>query len=196
MLKKIKCLIVILLLSAVPPAPAQSEEADWRLPDIIGRLYLNHKQLTNVYRDMHDAALTAVNGPDQQLGYIQKTYLFVSEANLIGFYQWELLAVIDYIKDTHRSDYFTLRVKDLDRAIFESKDRVISLKLYHGYITEDSPRALIDKAIGLIEANIYMYEDIIDQLKPLANPPNPFEKLVKDEVQGKRHMAEGERRKE
>ncbi len=195
MLKKIKRLILIFLLVSVAPVSAQNEDVDGHLAESIGRLYLNHKQLTNVYRDMHDAALTAVDGPDQQLGYIQKTCLFVSESNLIGFYQWELLAVIDYIKATHRSDYFTLRVKDLDRAIFESKDRVSSLKLYHGYITEDSPRALIDKAIGLIEANIYLYEDIIDQLKPLANPPNPFEKLLKDEDQGERSEVQGKRRK-
>ncbi|MFZ0725722.1 MAG: hypothetical protein WAM61_08035 [Desulfobacterales bacterium] len=180
MLKKIKPLMLILLLLSVPPASAQTDEAYGRLTEVIGRLYLNHKQLTEVYRDLHDAALIAVNGSDQQLGYIQKAYLFVSEANLIGFYQWELLAVIDYIEDTRRADYFTLRVKDLNRAIFESKDRVNSLKLYQGFITGDAPRGLVDQAIGLIEANIYMYEDVHDLLKPLANPPNPFEKLLKD----------------
>lgn len=183
MTKKIKLLAMALLLSTLTAA-AQTDGSGEHLPEVIGRLYLNHQQLTAVVRDLHDVALGAVDGPDQQLGYIQKTSLFVSEANLIVFYQWELLAVIDYIKDTHRPDYFTLRVKDLERASFESRDRINSLMLYHGFITDDAPRRLIDQAIGLIEANIYLYEDIIDQLKPLANPPNPFEKLLKDELQG------------
>ena len=180
MAKKIKLWILILLLAAAATTSAGAEDDQGRLREIIGRLYLNHRQLTDVYRNLHDEALNAVNGPEQQLGYIQKTYLFVSEANLIGFYQWELLAVIDYIKDTHRSDYLTLRVKDLDRAIFESRDRINSLKLYHAFIASDAPRGLIDQAIGIIEANIYMYEDLLELLKPQANPPNPFEKLLKN----------------
>ena len=179
MAKKIKLWILILLLTTAATASASTEDDQGRLSEIIGRLYLNHRQLTDVYRNLHDEALNAVNGPEQQLDYIQKTYLFVSEANLIGFYQWELLAVIDYIKDTHRSDYLTLRVKDLDRAIFESRDRINSLKLYHAFIASNAPRGLIDQAIGLIEANIYMYEELLELLKPQANPPNPFEKLLK-----------------
>jgi hypothetical protein len=180
MVKKIKLWIMILMLAAVANSSADTDDDQGRLTEIIGRLYLNHKQLTDVYRNLHDAALSAVNGPEQQLGYIQKTCLFVSEANLIAFYQWELLAVIGYIKDTHRSDYLTLRVKDLDRAIFESRDRINSLKLYHGFIAGDTPRGLIDQAIGLIEANIYMYEELLELLKPQANPSNPFEKLLRD----------------
>jgi len=178
--KKIKLWILIFLLATAATASAGTEDDQGRLSEIIGRLYLNHMQLTNVYRNLHEEALSAVNGPEQQLGYIQKTYLFVSEANLIGFYQWELLEVIGFIKDTHRSDYLTLRVKDLDRAIFESRDRINSLKLYHGFIASDAPRGLIDQAIGLIEANIYMYEELLELLKPQANSPNPFEKLLRD----------------
>jgi hypothetical protein len=180
MVKKIKLGAVILLLAAVAMASADTDDEQGRLSEIIGRLYLNHRQLTDVYRNLHDAALSEVNGPERQLSYIQKTYLFVSEANLICFYQWELLAVIDYVKDSHRSDYLTLRLRDLDRAIFESRDRINSLKLYHAFIAGDTPRSLVDQAIGLIEANIYMYEELLELLKPQANPSNPFEKLLRD----------------
>ena len=180
MVKKIKLWILILLLAAVVTASADTGDDQGRLSEIIDRLYLNHRQLTDVYRNLHDAALSAVNGPEQQLGYIQKTYLFVSEANLIGLYQWELLAVIGYVKDTHRSDYLTLRVKDLDRAIFESRDRINSLRLYRAFIAGETPRDLIGQAIGFIEANIYMYEELLELLKPQANPSNPFDKLLKD----------------
>jgi hypothetical protein len=180
MAQKIKQWLLILLLAMAATTSTGTEDDQERLSDIIGRLYLNHRQLTDVYRKLHDEALNAVNGPEQQLSYIQKTYLFVNEANLICFYQWELLAVIDYIKDTHRSDYLTLRIKDLDRAIFESRDRVNSLKLYHAFIASDALRGLIEQATGLIEANIYMYEEVLELLKPEANSPNPFEKLLKD----------------
>jgi hypothetical protein len=177
---KIKPWLLIMLFAMAATASAGTEDDRGRLSEIIGRLYLNHRQLTDVYRNLHDEALNAVNGPEQQLSYIQKTYLFVSEANLIGFYQWELLAVIDYIKDTHRSDYLTLRVRDLDRAIFESRDRVNSLVLYRAFIAGDTLHGLIDQATGLIEANIYMYEELLELLKPQANSPNPFENLLKD----------------
>ncbi len=38
----------------------------------------------------------------------------------------------------------------------------------------------MDQATGLIDANIYMYEELLELLKPQANSPNPFEKLLKD----------------
>jgi hypothetical protein len=180
MVKKIKLWTMIWLLAVVAAASAEAENDQARLSEIIGRLYLNHRQLTDVYRNLHDAALSEVNGPEQQLSYIQKTYLFVSEANLISFYQWELLAVIGYVKETHRSDYITLRIKDLDRAILESRDRINSLKLYHTFIDGETPRSLVDQAVGLIEANIYMYDELLELLKPQANPSNPFEKLLRD----------------
>jgi hypothetical protein len=157
-------------------APAQKNTLFSRLETQLGRLYLNHKSLNQIYRNLHDVALDAMGGSDRQLSYIQKTYLFVNEANLMCFYQWELLSITDYIKEDYQSDYFTLRVKDLDRAIFESKDRVNSLKLYYGYIEIETARKLIDEAVGLIEANIYIYETLMDLLQPLANPPNPYEK--------------------
>lgn len=55
-----------------------------------------------------------------------------------------------------------------------------SLKLYHAFIADDTPRGLVDQAVGLIEANIYMYEELLELLKPQANPSNPFEKLFRD----------------
>ena len=106
--------------------------------------------------------------------YIQKTYLFVSEANLICRSQWELLSIANTIKDRHRSDYFTLRVKGLEWAAFESRDRVVSLNLYAAYIENAEPRKLIEEAVGLIEANIDMYDELATLLEPLTNPPNPY----------------------
>ncbi|UCD81623.1 MAG: hypothetical protein JSW26_09435 [Desulfobacterales bacterium] len=165
--------LVIWLLMAQTAAGFLPDAED-RLQTIVGRLYLNYKSLDNIYKDLHEASFDAVGGSDRQLSYIQKAYVFVNEANLICFYQWELLGVIEYIKDERRSDYFTLRVKDLGRSIFESRDRMNSLMLYHAYIEDDAARKKIDEALGIIEANIYIYEEIRDILRPHANPPNPF----------------------
>jgi hypothetical protein len=165
---------MLLLLVWVQAAAALSSEAEDRLKTNVARLYLNHKSLEAVYKGLHDVALDATNGSDQQLSYIQKVYLFVNEANLICFYQWELLAVMAYIKEEQRSDYYTLRVRDLDRSIFESRDRVNSLNLYSAYIENSAARKLIEDAVGLIQANIYLYEDLRDTLKPHANPPNRY----------------------
>jgi hypothetical protein len=169
-------LMLLLFPAPVHAAGARENTLYGRLETQLGRLYLNHKSLNHVYRNLHDVALDSMAGSDRQLSYIQKTYLFVNEANLMCFYQWELLSIADYIKEDYQADYFTLRVKDLDRAIFESKDRVNSLKLYFGFIENETARKLIDDAVGLIEANIYIYETVMELLRPLANPPNPFEK--------------------
>ena len=180
MKKNTNWLILIPILLWSQTLSAQTDPIDRRLEDILGRLYINHKSLTVVYSKLHEAALEAVHGSDKQLSYIQKSYLFVSEANLVCFYQWELLSIIDYIKDSHRSDYFTLRVKDLKRAIFETRDRVVSLKLYSGYIDSRETLKLLDEAVGLIEANIYMFEELAAILKPLANTPRPFDSYPQD----------------
>ena len=180
MKKNVNWLILIPILVWSQTLSAQTEPIDGRLEDTLGRLYINHKSLTVVYSKMHEVALEAVNGSDKQLNYIQKSYLFVSEANLVCFYQWELLSIIDYIKDSHRSDYFTLRVKDLKRAIFETRDRVVSLKLYSAYIENREALKLIDEAVGLIEANIYMFEELAAILNPLANTPRHFDSPHQD----------------
>ena len=177
MINKITAAVIILLLIPVLSAVSQPWEEE-RLEEIVGRLFINYKSLGNVYHDLHEAALDNLNGPVQQLSHIQKTYLFVNEANLMCFYQWQLLSIIGYIKEESKSDYFTLRVKDLDKAIFESKDRINSLKLYYAFIENTSAKKSIDEAIGLIEANIYIYEQVRQILKPLSNPPNLFNSKI------------------
>ncbi len=169
---KIVAALTALVVTLALNGGVHSSVKDGQLNELITRLYLNHDSLQTVYRDLHDAAIDNIDGPDRQLSYIQKSYLFVSEANLVCKYQWELLSIVNYIRQDSRSDYYTLRVKSLRRAIFESRDRINSLMLYHGFIENAETRKLLDDAIGLIEANIYTYEQIVAALQPLANPPN------------------------
>ena len=168
-LSAMTAVIVALVLTAGTHAGAQDDP----LSELISRLYLNHTSLQTIYKNLHEVAIDNVSGPDRQLSYIQKSYLFVSEANLVCRYQWELLSIVHYIRQESRADYFTLRLKGLRRAIFESRDRINSLMLYYGFIDHTQARKLVDDAIGLIEANIYTYEQLIDMLMPMANPPNP-----------------------
>jgi hypothetical protein len=170
--------ITAMILTLAASAGAQSGPGGEALNELIARLYLNHKSLHTVYKDLHESAIDNVGGPDRQLSYIQKTYLFVSEANLICLSQWELLSIVDYIRQESRSDYFTLRVKGLRQAIFESRDRVNSLMLYYGFIDNSQTRKLLDDALGLIEANIYTYEQLVDILRPMANPHNPLRPTI------------------
>ena len=172
--KNLLAAITAMVVTLAVTTAAHSGSKDEQLNDLIVRLHLNHGSLQTVYRDLHEAAIDNIDGPDRQLSYIQKSYLFVSEANLVCQYQWELLSIVNYIQQESRSDYFTLRVKGLRRAIFESRDRINSLMLYYSFIDNEQARKLVDDAIGLIEANIYTYEQLVDMLKPMANPPHPL----------------------
>jgi hypothetical protein len=155
-----------------------SEQAFPELKSNVEKLYLNYIELERIYKDLHNVAVDEINGPDMQLSYIQKAYLFVSEANLIGYTQWRFLSITPYIKTENISDFFTLGVKDVDKAAFESRDRVNSLKLYYSYIDSQPARKLIDAAIGIIEGNIYIYEQIHETLRPLTNTPEQFQEKI------------------
>ena len=179
MKKRFLAVTAALLLLPALSAAAQAGEGSEPLKELIARLYLNHKSLQTVYKDLHESAIDNLGGSERQLSYIQKSYLFVSEANLVCFYQWELLSIVDSIRPESRADYFTLRVKGLRQAIFESRDRVNSLMLYYGFIDSAETRKLLDDAIGLIEANIYTYEQLVDTLEPMANPPNSLRPTIR-----------------
>ena len=154
---------------------AHTESLEEVLASQVEKLYLNYRELDHIYKDLHNVAVSEIDGSDKQLSYIQKAYLFVSETNLICYYQWRLLSITPYIKNESLSDFFTLRVKGLDKAIFESRDRINSLKLYYSFIESQSARNLIDAAIGIIEGDIYIYEKIFEILRPLTNSPEKFD---------------------
>lgn len=174
MRKSAVCLLSVLIGVCLIAAEGPAQPTESGLKSQVEKLYLNYRELDHVYKDLHNAAVSEISGSDIQLSYIQKAYLFVSEANLVCYYQWQLLSITPYIKNERKSDFFTLRVKGLDKAIFESRDRINSLKLYFGFIKSPSARKLIDSAIGLIEGNIYMYEQIFIILRPLTNTPDKF----------------------
>lgn len=168
------CLLSVLIGLWLTTIDARAEQTENDLKSLVEKIYLNYRELDHIYKDLHNVAVSEISGPDIQLSYIQKAYLFVSEANLVCYYQWRLLSITPYIKNERKSDFFTLRVKGLGKAIFESRDRINSLKLYYSFIDSQPARKLIDAAIGIIEGNIYMYEQIFLILRPLTNTPDKF----------------------
>jgi len=147
-----------------------------RIEEISGRLLMNIKKLEHIYQDMHGYAQWTMNQSDRQLDYIQKSYLFINEAKTIAFYQWELMSVFDYIKDERKSDYITLRYRDLRQALDNTQLTVHLLKTYVVFVEKPEVARSMEEAVALIQANIYMYEELRNILRPLSNkPPYPYE---------------------
>ena len=147
-----------------------------RMEEITGRLLMNTKKLEHIYQDMHNYAQWTMNRSDRQLDYIQKSYLFINEAKTISFYQWELLSVFEYIKEERKSDYITLRYRDLRQAIDDTKLTIHLLNTYVIFIEKQEVKESIEEAVGLIQGNTYMYEELREILRPLSNkPPYPYE---------------------
>jgi hypothetical protein len=134
-------------------------------------LYLNYHELRIVHSDLHAAARRHIEQDGNQLPEIQSAARFIDQANLIAYYQWELLSIAAYIREDARSDYFTLRVTDLADARQKSKDLILAIKVYDAFIRDPAALALIEKGIGHIERNITFYDKLTVLMTPLANPP-------------------------
>lgn len=155
---------------------ANATEPYSRMEEITGRLLMNTKKLEHIYQDMHDYAQWTMNRSDRQVDYIQKSYLFINEAKTIAFYQWELMSVFDYIKDERKADYITLRYRDLRQAIDDTNLTIHLLNTYVMFIEKPEVKQSIEEAVGLIQGNTYMYEELRNLLRPLSNKPQyPYE---------------------
>ena len=161
-------LLLVFILTWISAVKTQAESTENSLESRVEKLYLNYRELDHIYKELHNEAVSQISGPDIQLSYIQKSYLFINEANLVCFYQWRLLSITPYIKNERKSDFFTLRVKGLDKAIFESRDRINSLKLYYSFIDSQSVQKLIDSAKDKEKEDpdkaIALYQKAIDEI--------------------------------
>ena len=92
-------------------------------------LYLNYWDLKRLHQDLHGAALAHIEVSGKQLAQIQSAARFIQQANLIAFYQWELLSITAYIRDSARYDFFTLRERSLRDARDKSQDLILSARL-------------------------------------------------------------------
>jgi len=137
----------------------------------VEQLYLNYHELKIVYSDLRAAARLHIEREGGQLGEIQNAARFIDQANLIAYYQWELLSITEYIRDSARGDFFALRVKDVADAHQKSKDLVMAIKVYDAFIQDPEALALIDKGIRHIEQHMDLYEALYGLMLPMANRP-------------------------
>jgi hypothetical protein len=172
LLKKIPAAAVLVgflwIAACVNVAPRPDYSA---LRSEVERLYLNYHALKAVHSDLHTAALMHTERSDGQLNEIQTAARLIDQANLIAYDQWKLLSITEYIRDSARSDFFSLRVKDVAEAHRKSKDLVLTIKVYNAFIKDAVALALIEKGIAHIERNMAIYEAMHALMMPLANRP-------------------------
>ena len=138
----------------------------------VEKLYLNYHELKVIESDLHAAARRHIEEGGSQLTHIQSAARFIAQANLIAYYQWELLSITEYIREGARSDFFTLRVRGVDDARQRSKDLILAIQVYEAFIQDAEALDLIQKGILHIERNVAIYDRLLQHMTPLANPPN------------------------
>ncbi len=127
-------------------------------------LYLNYQELRILHSDLHAAELSHIEASGSQLPEIQSAARFIQQANLIAFYQWELLSITHYIDADARRDFFTLRERDLRDARDRTKDLVLATKVYEAFIQDPQARELIDTCLQRIQQHIDLYEQMALEL--------------------------------
>jgi hypothetical protein len=120
---------------------------------------------------LHAAARRHIEVSGGQLPEIQSATRFIEQANLIAYYQWELLSITEYIREGARTDFFTLRVRSAADAQQKSKDLIMAIKVYEAFIRDAKALDLIAKGIAHIERNVAIYDRLQEEMTPLANPP-------------------------
>ncbi len=175
--------VMVLLVGCAHDAGARNQigsaDLDHREKEIrlaVAACQVNARALDRVYDSLHNAAADEAGRStnDLQLGYIQKTYLYVHQARLVAAYQIRLLSDFPYIKKGSRSDFLTLRALDLDRAISEMEASASFLEVYAAFIKDHQVLADIETARQLISGTLYLYEKLMETIRPAVNPAAPF----------------------
>lgn len=143
------------------------------LKSSVEELYLNHLDLKSLHHDLHTAALIHLEASGPQLAQIQSAARFIRQANLIAFYQWELLSISEYIRDSARRDFFTLRARDLIDARDKSHDLILSIRVYEAFIRDPQVLDLIGACITRIEKHRTLYWQMAQELERLKKNVSP-----------------------
>lgn len=138
-------------LNRQPPATISeaidTEEAIAELSPAIEELYLSWREFNEIYKDIKFLERGFLFDPhDRQLGYIQKTALYVQDASVRTGHIWERLSVLHYVRADKMRDYLVLSVNALTEAIDEIgyDDRFIDIYtafIDHAAIQGDLRRA-------------------------------------------------------
>jgi hypothetical protein len=148
---------------AQPHAIAQAVDTSL-IKEKTEQLYLNYKQLDRYYKDLREITNAYIYESDEQLNYMQKIALYINEARLTGYYQWQMLSVIEYIKPAYLNDYYTLRKKDLQKAVKDMNFLLSLLGLYTTYIENKAALQPVGEAITNIKGTVYLFEGLVQML--------------------------------
>ena len=141
---------------------------DWEpLKASVEALYLNYHELKTLHSDLHTAALAHIEAAGPELAEIQSAARFIQQANLIAFYQWELLSITHYIRASARRDFYTLRERDLINAQDKSNDLIMATKVYEAFVHDPQATELIAACIQRIEIHIELYGRMARELREL-----------------------------
>ncbi len=141
---------------------------DWGpLKNSVEALYLNYHELKALHSDLHTAALAHIEAAGPELAEIQSAARFIQQANLIAFYQWELLSITHYIRASARRDFYILRERDLIDAQDKSHDLIMATKVYEAFVHDPQATELIAACIQSIEIHIELYGRMARELREL-----------------------------
>jgi hypothetical protein len=137
-------------------------------PDIEA-LYLAWHELDGIYKDLKFLERAYVFDPDdRQLGTIQKVALYVQDASIRTFHEWERLSVIQYIRSEMLQDYLTLCAKGLATAIDAIGYDRMFLVIYHPYIENQTVAGDVERSLVNIKAQVELMNRLSQRLLPLA----------------------------
>ena len=162
-------LILALFLLPAAGLPAAADGPDDALKDAVEKLFFNQKALARVSQALHRQAWQHLNGSDQGLAHLQRAAIHIDQSRTEALHQWELLAVVDYIRDSARGDFFTLRYRGLHRAQERSRELLQLVDLYSGFVGDNTADQALDHGRALIRANIYLFESLINIIEPFIN---------------------------
>ena len=137
---------------------------DPRLHELIVRLDENARYLKELYRDLRKIAEHVMWGNDALLNTVQKSALYVQQAEVICRGEVELLSVVTYIRKDRLHDYYSLQRKTLARAAADSQTTMQLMHIYGTFVEEPTAAATVVEAQRVIEANIDLFQQVAERI--------------------------------
>ncbi len=132
-----------------------------RLKTVADELYVNVASLDETCQDLQQMA------DDDSLDVesrccVQACAEAVYAARAIAYLQYSQVSDYPFIRSDARGPWCSLRQKELQQAITDSQTRMDILQYWLPGIKAPQAQEAIEQGLGLIQANIYMFETLAD----------------------------------
>jgi hypothetical protein len=148
---------------ALPAASLGKAKADplQRLKTVGDALYVNVASLENTFQDLQQMA------DDESLDVesrccVQVAAEAVFAARAIAYLQYSQVSGFAFIRSDARGPWCSLRQKELQQAVADSKSRIDTILYWLPGIKTPDVEEVIEQGLRLIQANIYMFETLSD----------------------------------